>query len=138
MSRAQIIELLAQYDAMQATVRNSKYALWSVIIAAVAAVASAISAAFSAYAVWPSCRDDLDHCGLGSDLRSNILPRSPTISRQTRHEVIDPQVGFALLAPTMACCFTVVYRGHIVPYRAVFINVFKGASEKPHRALCAL
>jgi ABC-type glycerol-3-phosphate transport system permease component len=53
MSRTQIIELLSQYDALQATVRNSKYALWSVIIATVAAVASAISAAFSAYAVWP-------------------------------------------------------------------------------------
>jgi hypothetical protein len=52
-SKSQMVEALAQYDAAQATIRNAKYALWSVFIAAIAAVASAISAAFSAYAAWP-------------------------------------------------------------------------------------
>ena len=52
-TRTEMVELLAQLDAAQATVRSTKYMLWSVIVAAIAAVASAISAAFSAYAVWP-------------------------------------------------------------------------------------
>jgi len=47
-----MVELLAQFDAAYATVRGTKYMLWSVMFAAIAAVASAISAGFSAYAVW--------------------------------------------------------------------------------------
>lgn len=48
----EMLEALAQLDAANASVRSTKYMLWSVIVATIAAVASAISAGFSAYAVW--------------------------------------------------------------------------------------
>jgi ABC-type glycerol-3-phosphate transport system permease component len=49
----EMADALAQLDAMEATLRGTKYMFWSVIVAALSAVASAISAACSAYAVWP-------------------------------------------------------------------------------------
>jgi hypothetical protein len=49
----EMTEALSQYDMARATVRSTKYMLWSVIVASIPAVASAISAAFSAYAVSP-------------------------------------------------------------------------------------
>jgi hypothetical protein len=52
--------------------------------------------------------------------------------------VQDTQVGFALLAPTTAFSFIVVYRGQQLPYRPVFVNAFNEVIKKPHRATIAL
>jgi hypothetical protein len=69
-------------------------------------------------------------------------PHPPSIAYsscgKSRQEVIDPQVGFASLAPTAAFSFNAVYRGQLLPYRAVFVNAFNAVIKKPHRATVAL